>query len=277
MSNEAIKTIAWSLLIVAALYPFEILFSANAENSLSRRLCNLAHMPLIVGFSYAMQPLVNSLATIVLGAGSFLPAVIKPHDSGTFVLICSVFFAVIWDFWQYWVHRLQHTNDYFWATHKFHHSETTLNATSHARTHAVSYVLYIVLYTPMLSLIGSMSPHWIVAFIMFRLWGYFIHANIRLRFGILTPVISGPQWHRIHHSARPEHRNKNFATFFPAIDIIFGTYYRPGWDEFPETGLGDGTDVNFLRDATIEPFLLWRSMVWRTRGAAKRPAREPSA
>ena len=59
MSDEAIKTIAWSFVIVAALYPFEILFSANAENSLSRRLCNLAHMPLIVAFSYAIQPLAN--------------------------------------------------------------------------------------------------------------------------------------------------------------------------------------------------------------------------
>ncbi len=92
---------------------------------------------------------------------------------------------------------------------------------------------------------------------MFRLWGYFNHANIRLNLGVLTPVISGPQWHRIHHSIRPEHRNRNFATFFPVIDIIFGTYYRPAPDEYPETGLSDGDTVGFLQDVTYEPLRVW--------------------
>jgi sterol desaturase/sphingolipid hydroxylase (fatty acid hydroxylase superfamily) len=170
-------------------------------------------------------------------------------------------FAFGWDLWQYWVHRVQHSSQALWETHKFHHSETALNASTHARTHILSHILFMLLYMPLLLLIGSLSPHWIVALIMFRFWGYFNHANIRLNLGVLTPVISGPQWHRIHHSMLPEHRNKNFATFFPFIDMIFGTYYRPRRDEYPPTGLGDGGDVDFLRDATIDPLRVWVRMI----------------
>ena len=31
--------------------------------------------------------------------------------------------------------------------------------------------------------------------------------------------------------------DKNFAAFFPVIDILFGTYYRPRRDEYPRTGI----------------------------------------
>ena len=113
----------------------------------------------------------------------------------------------------------------------------------------------------MLLFLGSFSPHWIAAFVMFRLWGSFIHANLRLHLGVLTPVIAGPQWHRIHHSCLPEHQNKNFATLFPFIDLIFGTYYKPAPDEYPETGLlPEDRHVQFLDDATFEPFKVWKRL-----------------
>jgi sterol desaturase/sphingolipid hydroxylase (fatty acid hydroxylase superfamily) len=92
---------------------------------------------------------------------------------------------------------------------------------------------------------------------MFRLWGFVNHSNIRLNLGPLTPVISGPHWHRIHHSINQEHYDKNYATFFPFIDIIFGTYHKPERDEYPQTGLPGGENESYLREATISPFSGW--------------------
>jgi sterol desaturase/sphingolipid hydroxylase (fatty acid hydroxylase superfamily) len=262
MSSEGVKTILWSLVVVAALFPFEHVFPADPIPSRSARIRNLIYMPLVIMFSYGLQPYVNMLAATVLQYGSLLSQVsVFAKSDGWSVVVASLLFAFVWDVWQYWVHRLQHTSEYFWATHKFHHSETRLNATAHSRTHVASYILYVLLYTLMIPLIGAISPHWIVAFMMFRFWGYFIHANVRLRFGPLTPVISGPQWHRIHHSALKEHHNKNFATFFPVIDVMFGTYYRPGRDEFPPTGLCDEREMSFVRAATVEPLLIWSAIV----------------
>jgi len=255
--TDGIWTIVWSFVIVIALYPIEFLFPAETGQPLSKRFHNLIYMPFIIGFMYFLQPFVNAIAGMILQNGSVLSAVLSPPESVIATVLFALLFALSWDVWQYWVHRLQHTNAHLWATHKLHHSETALNATTHARTHVTSHVLYLLLYGPMLLFFGSLSPHWTAAFIMFRLWGYINHANVRLNLGVLTPVISGPQWHRVHHSTRPEHQNKNFATFFPFIDIIFGTYYRPAPDEYPETGLSDGDTVSFLRDVTYEPLRIW--------------------
>jgi len=49
---------------------------------------------------------------------------------------------------------------------------------------------------------------------------------------LVTPV------HRIHHSVDAKHYNWNFADALQIFDIVFGTYHRPGREEFPATGLG---------------------------------------
>ena len=48
------------------------------------------------------------------------------------------------------------------------------------------------------------------------------------------------QSHRIHHSHREEHRDKNFGAIFSLWDQLFGTQYRK-YDEYPETGIDDAT------------------------------------
>src|SRR5258706_15193675 len=78
------------------------------------------------------------------------------------------------------------------------------------------------------------------------LWGYFIHLNLRLPLGPLTPVLGGPHLHRIHHSRLPEHQDKNFAAFFPIFDLLFGTYYPPSRAEYPATGLINGEQLNVI-------------------------------
>jgi sterol desaturase/sphingolipid hydroxylase (fatty acid hydroxylase superfamily) len=115
----------------------------------------------------------------------------------------------------------------------------------------------MVSYAPMLLIFGGTTPHIVVLFLMFRLWGFVNHANVRVNFGPLTPVIAGPQWHRIHHSVEPDHRDKNFAAFFPFIDRVFGTYHRPGPNEYPATGLALATPDPQLVQATIGPFIGW--------------------
>jgi sterol desaturase/sphingolipid hydroxylase (fatty acid hydroxylase superfamily) len=170
-------------------------------------------------------------------------------------LLFSLGFAVVWDLWQYWIHRLQHAHPFLWETHKFHHSETALNSIVQAKHHILHHILFLALYPFVMLLFGSLMPHVIAGFLMFRIWGFINHANIRLNFGILTPIISGPQWHRIHHSIYKEHHDSNFAAFFPFIDILFGTYYKPRKDEYPSTGLLSEDHSGELRGATVAPFL----------------------
>ena len=75
--------------------------------------------------------------------------------------------------------------------------------------------------------------------------------------GMWTSVICGPQLHRIHHSIHPEHNNKNYAQVFPIIDIVFGTFYMPQNDEFPETGTYEIKSDEEVLQTFMKPFKYW--------------------
>lgn len=260
MTTDALRIVGVSFLIIVALYPAELLFPAEKGQHIWKRLYNLLYLPVVIGFACAVQPLADRLAGYAISHKTWLTAVFAAPGGLVPTVLISFLFALLWDVWQYWVHRLQHTSDLLWPTHRFHHSETALNASTAARSHVGNHILFLLLWIPVVALLGAIAPHWLAAFVMFRLWGHFIHANIKLNIGFLTPVITGPQFHRIHHSNRLEHKDKNFATLFPIIDIVFGTYYRPAPDEFPETGLIDGDEVTFIEDASIQPFRMWGAM-----------------
>jgi sterol desaturase/sphingolipid hydroxylase (fatty acid hydroxylase superfamily) len=61
----------------------------------------------------------------------------------------------------------------------------------------------------------------------------FYHSAIHVRLPWRDRMLVTPQVHRIHHSVDAEHYNRNFADALPIFDIVFGTYYRAGRDEFP--------------------------------------------
>lgn len=266
--REYLGLVGWVFLLSLVFYPFERLAPAEKDQLTAHRLINLAYVPLLLAFAIlVLRPISNRLATQVLlfAGGGVLPTTIGPQSGSAAQIIFAVFFALGWDLWQYWVHRLQHSTPCLWQTHKFHHSETALNCTTQARHHFLSHALYMVLYLPVLILLGSQAPHFVAVFVMFRLWGFVNHMNVRLNIGPLTAIISGPQWHRIHHSIRVEHHNKNFAAFFPFIDILFGTYYKPAKREYPPSGLVEDQDSGALREMTIAPFLVWYGRVMRKR------------
>lgn len=73
-------------------------------------------------------------------------------------------------------------------------------------------------------------------------------------------MIAGPQVHRIHHSNLLEHQGKNLAQFFPIFDILFGTYYHPGYNEFPGTGLSEKISNESVTEVLIKPFIIWAKL-----------------
>jgi sterol desaturase/sphingolipid hydroxylase (fatty acid hydroxylase superfamily) len=180
-----------------------------------------------------------------------------PMTWWTWVLL---FIAV--DFFYYWFHRCQHTNSFLWEQHKFHHSEVSLNVTSSRRVHWLEEPLVLLFIVLPMTLLFNLQPipSGFLAFIQV-LWLQFIHMNLRLGAGKLSPIIVSPQYHRIHHSYQPEHIDKNYAVFFPIWDIIFGSYYHPQKGEFPPTGLTTGETHNHLWEAAILPFREWLKLI----------------
>ena len=164
----------------------------------------------------------------------------------------------IFDFFYYWHHRFQHRIPALWATHRLHHSIESLNALAAYRIHWLEEPLRIFTIVVPMSLLLQITPvqgAWI-AFALAQI-GILIHSNLRLPYGRLTPVLVGPQLHRLHHSSADEHQDKNYAGAFPFWDILFGTYISPRRGEWPPTGLRGGEHSGNVFEETAHPFLAW--------------------
>lgn len=166
-----------------------------------------------------------------------------------------------YDFFFYWWHRWQHSSALLWEEHKLHHSDGNVNVTTTKRQHFLETPLTTLFISLPLAIFFSFTPvSAALTTVLIRLWQFFIHANLHLPLGGLTLVFCGPQYHRIHHSIEPQHINKNFAVWFPIWDVIFGTYYVPRRDEFPETGVNDTQVSPSLFDAFSAPFIAWHNI-----------------
>jgi sterol desaturase/sphingolipid hydroxylase (fatty acid hydroxylase superfamily) len=168
---------------------------------------NCAYLALVLPLILWLQPLFNPVfdyAIDVTGGGLIRHVLPLPQNFWSTALL-TVIYALIWDVWHYWIHRWQHASPLLWETHKFHHSDTAVNATTQGRHHLLSHLLNLVIAVPMVFVLGALSPPALLGLLMFRVWGFVNHANLRVSFGPLTCIIAGPQWHRIHHSAEPRH------------------------------------------------------------------------
>jgi sterol desaturase/sphingolipid hydroxylase (fatty acid hydroxylase superfamily) len=224
--------------------------------------------------SLALPPLHAITAPWIQSAGGWMP--VRLPDSPWGLVALGLVYMAIYDFFYYWFHRAQHTFKPLWAQHKLHHSDVSLNVSTSGRHHWLEEPLRVFLMMlPMAIIFDVTAPQagWIATALL--LWPFFIHLNVRLPLGPLTPVLGGPQLHRIHHSREPQHHDRNYAAFFPIWDILFGTYCAPKRGEYPRTGLDSGEDLNTWRGALFSPFgEVWR-MLRRPRPTAS--ATEPSA
>lgn len=187
--------------------------------------------------------------------------------------ISPILFLLMFDAFYYWFHRLQHAVPFLWEQHKLHHADESVNATTRARHHWTEALFRVPFIFIPLAVLFDLSPAktGLLAFFA-AYWAYFKHANLRLPLGRLSWLIVGPQVHRIHHSRLPEHQDKNLAAYFPIYDIVFRTYYRPGEEEFPPTGLSSGERITSIRQAFVLPFTGWLRMA---RGRARRDRTAP--
>ena len=261
-----IEQYAWLLVSVLGLTAVfqlaELALPAERRQPIRRILFNAAYAPFILAFvmaaGLAFSPVIAAI--VQQSGGGLLPEIAPPGSGPVAILLFSLIYAFVWDLSQYAMHRLQHASPLLWQTHRFHHDETALSAAAQARVHPTSYLLAMTFHLPVILLFGPQVPHFVATFLMFRFWGFLNHANLRVGAGPLAILVALPQWHRIHHSTHDHHRDRNFATFFPVIDWMFGTYYAPRPGEYPPTGL-PGEPEPGLRAATIGPFVTWYRML----------------
>jgi sterol desaturase/sphingolipid hydroxylase (fatty acid hydroxylase superfamily) len=179
--------------------------------------------------------------------------------------------TLIWDFLQYWWHRLFHANSVLWQMHLLHHSDEHMNVTTETRHHVLEIALASVFITIPTAIIFKVPAVNIATLSLVPYaWTYFTHANINLGFGPLWWLMTSPDYHRIHHSILPEHRDKNFVNWFPIWDILFGTAVVPRRGEGLSNGVA-GVSVRSLPQAYLLPLQGWLRMTGRRRSPSQAP------
>ena len=238
----------------------ERLYFAHNNQSLRGAFFNVRYTVFYFVVGALIQPVigfVTSLFVIVAGGGWVrLPDPFESPDlNAAFQGLAYLF---IFDLFYYWFHRLQHTFPPLWAQHKFHHSDVEVNVTTTYRHHWFEEPLRMVFILIPMGIVFQVQPvTGGVIGLIFGLWGFFIHSNLRLDLGLFTPLIAGPHAHRIHHSSLVEHAGKNYAALFPMFDVFFKTFVRPKPWEFPSTGLHSGENVSTFAQANLWPFREW--------------------
>ena len=130
----------------------------------------------------------------------------------------------------YWGHRWSHEIPFLWRFHSIHHSAEEIDFLVNTRAHPVDMVfgrfcglvpIYVLGLGGPVGPAGSLVP--VLVTLIGMVWGFFIHANLRWRFGPLEWLISTPAFHHWHHT-RTGPINRNYSSTLPWLDWIFGTH-----------------------------------------------------
>jgi sterol desaturase/sphingolipid hydroxylase (fatty acid hydroxylase superfamily) len=202
---DVFRLCLWLMLLIALFVPLERLFAQRPSKFLRPQIGNdLAYYFLssLVPAALMSVPLAV-LATLVQ---KVLPAGFHDSVHGLPLWLTISAGLIVADIGSYWGHRLSHEIGFLWRFHAIHHS--------------AEHIDFLVN--------GGMLP--IAITLIGTFMGFFLHANVRLRFGPLEWLVATPAFHHWHHS-RTDHIDHNYAATFPWIDRMFGTLYLP--EHFP--------------------------------------------
>ena len=219
-------------LVCVVFVPLERLFAAHPQRIFRKQiLIDLAY--------YVMNSLIVAMfLSVPIGLMTWslqksLPATILTLTTTLPVWARLCLGLVVSEVGYYWGHRLSHTIPWLWDYHVIHHSAEQMDFMVNTRAHPVDLVFtrlcslapqYAIGLGGLATGEGSWIPIVLALFGLF--WGYFLHANLRWRFGLLERAISTPGFHHWHHTLNGP-INKNYASTLPWLDWIFGTLHLP--------------------------------------------------
>jgi alkylglycerol monooxygenase len=154
-----------------------------------------------------------------------IPAWRQPLDTMTSWIITLVFV----DFMYYWLHRLAHELNIFWAAHATHHSSNDYNFTTALRQSGFQKAMGSLVYLPL----ALIFPPELFAChtqlnAFFQFW---VHTQVIRDLGPIEYILMTPSHHRVHHGRNRYCIDTNYGGIFVVWDILFGTF------EWERTGL----------------------------------------
>jgi sterol desaturase/sphingolipid hydroxylase (fatty acid hydroxylase superfamily) len=222
----------WLIGLVVVFVPLERWFSVHDQKLFRKDLAT------DLGYYYLNSVVPVALLGVPVGLLAWLIHGIVPASVHTatgslnFWVRAAVGF-VAGEFGYYWGHRISHYVPWLWRFHSIHHSAEGMDFLVHTRAHPLDMIygrlcglipIYVLGLGNPETMEGTLVP--VLAILFGKLWGFFIHANVRWRFGALEWLISTPAFHHWHHT-RTGPINRNFSSNLPLLDWMFGSLYLP--------------------------------------------------
>lgn len=160
-----------------------------------------------------------------------------PVTTTNLLLFTLVFFAFD-DFIRFMHHYGMHRIPWLWRFHSTHHSATTLTPITLYRTHPVESAIatvrnsltlglatgaFVFLFQSQLTMTTLLGVNFF-GFTFNLLGSNLRHSHIDFSFGWFERIFISPKQHQIHHSANPEHFDRNFGVSLSLWDQLFKTY-----------------------------------------------------
>lgn len=151
----------------------------------------------------------------------------KTDSSLNLILILALY--LVYDYVNYWWHRLNHSSAILRHFHKFHHSDFFVDISTTFRFHYVELTIQYF-WTFLFAIIFKLN-YYEVTLLRFILIanGLFHHSNIKfsLHFKWLSKIFVTPEMHWNHHQSESKYANSNYGSFLNFWDKMHNTYTQP--------------------------------------------------
>ncbi len=232
LAVDVLRACVWLTLLTAVFVTLERLFSLRPNRVFRPQFL------VDVGYFFLSSLLPSALlgaplAVVALVAHGIVPGELQAAVAAAPVWLRVAAAFVIGQTGFYWGHRLSHEIPLLWRFHAVHHSAEHIDWLVNTRAHPIDLAfthlcglvpLYVVGLAGPAGASGTAMPALVV--VAGTAWGFFIHANLRWRFGWLEWLVATPAFHHWHHTL-DGHINKNYAAMLPWLDRIFGTFHLP--------------------------------------------------
>jgi sterol desaturase/sphingolipid hydroxylase (fatty acid hydroxylase superfamily) len=176
----------------------------------------------------------------------------------------------------YWTHRALHRVPWLWAFHSVHHSQREMTALANFRFHVGDVFLRgLAQFVPGLVL-GVPLRVWLPSVWIQVALDCLAHSGLGWSYGPLGRVLVSPRFHRLHHSAEPRDRDRNFGMTYSFWDRLFGTADARGEEPLAYGLPGEAPPASFLRQLAA-PFQLLLGAPPAVPRVAAGPASPPGA
>lgn len=221
--------------ILFALPVFGVLMAAEFAWGLARGRNNYGLADTLASLSQGLLSQVVAACTQLIQIGLYTLAwpflTLTPH-AALWQHWGGVALAVLlYDFCDYWLHRVSHESALFWAAHVVHHQSEEYNLSTALRQTGSGWLAGWLFYLPM-AVVGVPPPVFAVVALIDLLYQFWVHTRQIDRLGWFDRWFCAPSNHRVHHAVDDVYLDRNYGGILVVWDRLFGSF-QPELDETP--------------------------------------------